>query len=106
VIAALVVIGAFAAGALVVALAALRLARRAEARSATVAVGAAGAAFAAQPTREERIAWARGHIAACAAAEMALAEHQGELPAAMLLATQRGRAAHARHELRLLGVEA
>ncbi len=57
------------------------------------------------PTREERIAWARGRIEACKGAELALENHTGDLPAACLLAQYRGSAACAKAELRALGVE-
>lgn len=90
---------------------AIALAFRAADRAQRSVIAAAGNAFAAhpivpqQPTRDERIAWARGHIDACKGAELALQEHAGELPAALLLAQYRAHAARAKHELRALGVE-
>jgi hypothetical protein len=59
-----------------------------------------------EPSRDERIQWARGHIEACKGAELALELHREELPAALLLAQYRVHAARAKHELRALGVEA
>lgn len=100
---ALTVVGIMA---LVVAVMALDLARAAQRRSAEAATVAANKAFAEKPTREERIATARAYIAACQGAELALADHRGELPAAMQLAAHRTAAAHAREQLRLLGIEA
>lgn len=63
------------------------------------------AASACELSREERISRARGYLAAAAGAEMALAEHGKEAAAAMMLAQYRSQAAHAKAELRLLGVE-
>jgi len=57
------------------------------------------------PTREERMAWARGHIEAAKGAELALQDHANELPAALLLAQYRAGAARARADLRAMGVE-
>lgn len=59
----------------------------------------------AEPSREERIAWARGEIEACRGAELALAEHASEVGPALMLAQYRANAARARQALRLLGVE-
>ncbi len=90
---------------------AIVLAFRAADRAQRAVLAAAGTAFAAQPTvppqptREERIAWARGHIDACRGAEMALEQHHGEPAAALMLAQYRAYAARAKHELRALGVE-
>ena len=56
-------------------------------------------------TREERIAQARGFIAACHGAEAALEEHRGDIHAAIMLTQHRDRAAQAREQLRLLGIE-
>ncbi len=58
-----------------------------------------------EPSRDERIEWARGHIEACKGAELALELHREELPAALLLAQYRAHAARAKHELRALGIE-
>ncbi len=91
--------------AIVVAFRAAEKASQANRRSEVVASGAAANVFASQPTRDERIEWARGHIEACKGAELALELHREELPAALLLAQYRAHAARAKHELRALGIE-
>lgn len=91
--------------AIVVAFRAAEKAAQANRRSEVVASGAAANAFASQPTREERMAWARGHIEAAKGAELALNEHANELPAALLLAQYRAGAARAKADLRAMGVE-
>jgi hypothetical protein len=55
------------------------------------------------PTRAERIERARGYIAACHGAELALAGHESDLAVALALAHYRATAAHAQAELRILG---
>ena len=93
---------------------AIVVAFRAADRAQRAVLAAAGNAFAhqpepqkpAEPSREERIAWARGEIAACQGAELALAEHASQMPAAAMLAQYRANAARAKQLLRLLGVEA
>jgi hypothetical protein len=55
-------------------------------------------------TRDERIQRARGCLAACHGAELALASHADDVQAALALAHYRAVAAHARAELRVLGV--
>jgi hypothetical protein len=55
--------------------------------------------------RAERLARARGHIAACKGAELALAGHEDDLHASLALAHYRAQAAHAQAELRVLGVD-
>ena len=84
---------------------AIALAFRAADRAQRAVLAAAGNAFANQPSREERIAWARGEIAACQGAELALAEHASEMVPSLMLAQYRANAARARQALRLLGVE-
>jgi hypothetical protein len=56
--------------------------------------------------RAERLARARGHIAACKGAELALAGHEDDLHASLALAHYRAQAAYAQAELRVLGVDA
>ncbi len=57
-------------------------------------------------SREERIAEARGALAFAAAVEVTLGDaHEHKLPAAMLLAMERSKAAHAKATLRSLGIE-
>lgn len=71
---------------------AIVLAFRAADRAQRAVLDAAGSAFSSQPTaptRDERIAWARGHIEAAKGAELALELHREELPAALLLAQYR-----------------
>ena len=58
-----------------------------------------------RPDRGERIANLRGTIEATKAIELTLADCK-ELPALLTLASARSNAAHAKHELRHLGVEA
>ena len=55
--------------------------------------------------RAERITRARGAIDACKGVELSLGDHNGELPAALMLAQVRHQAAHAKADLRALGVE-
>lgn len=56
------------------------------------------------PTPEQRIAALRGVIQACKAMELTLGEAQ-ELPALLMLASQRSQAAQARETLRGMGIE-
>lgn len=91
--------------AIVVAFRAAEKATQANRRSEVIASDAAANAFASQPSHEERVAWARGHIEAAKGAELALQEHASELPAALLLAQYRAGAARARADLRAMGVE-
>lgn len=58
-----------------------------------------------EPTREEKIAHLRGHIQSCKALETTLGGVD-ELPAKLMLAMERSKAAQAREHLRALGVEA